>query len=235
MEFCKKFFQLYFNVCLKFLRSISMIEILYTLLFFPKSERQIITIASESKKKKNSLWYKSNLVAPLLIIYAPYFFTRVSEDFGVLNFHKGLIDLTLTGSFTLLGINVMRTSLTLINEKIDYSLLPEEITKRFGEDVEAAKSRLRFYITALTWIGGIFYVIQVCSFIDASNTKVYYYLPLILLFCLLSVVVARHITVVQTNFLDDKQFVSDSISKLSYNHKSDLKSLETIATEEGLL
>jgi hypothetical protein len=216
------------------LNKITFVNILYTLLLFSRNERDIIKLAVDSKSKKSLIWYRTNLAYPLIIIYFPIILTFVSKDFGKLDFSKSIWELTLTGSFTILGINIMRNSLTYINEKLNTDHLPPNIIENFNEDVETTKSGLRNCINYLTILGAILYFLQVGLFIDPKSAAVGPYILLIVVICFISVILGRHITVVQANFLDGSERVSTQVRQMKYNHSSDLKTLESTVLKEGL-
>jgi hypothetical protein len=114
----------FFSLAWENIKSFSLTNFLFKIILFNNEEITTVKLAIESKKKRSALWYANNLIAPFFIVYSPYLLYRVSKDFGVIGFEKNLIDLSITGGVTLLGINVMRISLTLMNEKIDDSKIP---------------------------------------------------------------------------------------------------------------
>src|SRR5689334_14313551 len=107
----------------------------FWLIRFDHNEYVTLRIALSSKRKKSMLWYGNNLFIPLLVIYSPYIWTLISNDFESIKFSKSIILLSLTGGLTLMGINVMRVSLSLVNEKIDETRIPEHLRKLVSEDI----------------------------------------------------------------------------------------------------
>src|SRR5688572_25777335 len=113
----------------------NVVGLLHRLLFFNRNEYVTIRIALSSKRRKSLLWFANNLFIPVIIIYLPYLLTLLSEHFDHIKYAKSLIDLSITGALTLLGINVVRVSLSLIDEKIDESRIPGDYLQYIIQDV----------------------------------------------------------------------------------------------------
>ncbi len=96
----------------KFLKGI--LKCFLRILFNDKDER-IIIAAFDANYLHQKYWLINNVAIPLIILYLPYVFTLINEDFGSIIFHKTFQNLTLTGSLTMLGINVMRANLTSVS------------------------------------------------------------------------------------------------------------------------
>lgn len=229
---CKKVTS-FFLVVLEFIKSVSLTNILFKIILLNNEEITTVRLAIESKKKGSALWYANNLIAPFIIVYSPYLLYRISRDFGVISFEKNLIDLSITGGVTLLGINVMRISLTLMNEKIDDSKIPSEIRKAVMNDIESIKSKLRFWIAFFTIIGAIGYFIQAAGFIKSSNPQVIWYILAILIVCVISILLGRLITIIQSNFFDNDNLIKLWLSAMIQRTASQYSSLKASA-EQGL-
>ncbi|MFD2524163.1 hypothetical protein [Emticicia soli] len=219
------------------LRNTTFIGIICTMLIFSKNEISTLKLALNSKKRKRLLWFANNLIFPLFIIYIPILLTLISHDFGKIQFDKGLLELTITGSFTLLGINVMRTGLVLANEKISEQHIPKEIAGSILEDIESIKAKLRLTINLFTFIGAFLYLIQVGSLLNPKiKPQVYYYVSAIIILSLFSVIIGRFITVIQTNFFDNENLIAEYLKSLGYNNNKDFVDMEQqIKTQGGLL
>jgi hypothetical protein len=202
---------------------------------FNKKEADTVLLAIEAKKGAKKYWYINNIITPIGILYFPYLLTLVSKDFGIITFNKTLIQLTLTGAFSMIGINVMRSSLTSVNEAIQKThITDDELFNGLIKDVESIKSKLRSLILFLTLLGTLAYFIQVANFIDPQNQHIYPYLFAVIIIFLVSIFFGRLISVVQTNFLDDKSIVEAYIASLALNHTAEFNSLKE-ETKGGLL
>jgi hypothetical protein len=229
---CKKVTS-FFLLVWEIIKSFSLTNILFKIILLNNEEITTVRLAIESKKKRSALWYANNLIAPFIIVYSPYLLYRVSSDFGVISFEKNLIDLSITGGVTLLGINVMRISLTLMNEKIDDSKIPIEIRKDVMDDIESIKSKLRFWIAFFTIIGAIGYFIQAAGFLKSSNPQVIWYVLAILIVCVISILLGRLITIIQSNFFDNDNLIKLWLSAMKQRTASQYSSLRASA-EQGL-
>lgn len=211
-----------------------LLQVWFKLLTFNRNEFVTLAVALSSKRKKSIYWYANNFFIPLIVIFIPYVLTLLSEHFKKINFHKSVLELGMTGALTLLGVNVMRTSLSLVNEKIDESKIPENIKKNVTEDIESIKSKLRLWIQFLTLIGGIAYLVQAGSFVDPTISPAEWYFVGFALVCLLSIYISRLIVVIQSNFTDNESLIQVWIQSLSYNSEKDYSSLKSLAQKEGL-
>lgn len=209
-------------------------KICFKLIFFNSNEYVTIAIALSAKKKKSIVWMANNLFIPVLIIYSPYLLTLLSHHFQTLRYEKNFYDLSITGALTLLGINVMRVSLSLIDERINESKIPESILKNVTDDIASIKSKLRLWSIVLTFIGGICYFIQVGNFLNPSQGVIKWYVGAFLLITLFSIFISRIIVVIQSNFVDNDNLIQIWMKLLNYNTEKEYSSLKTITTEEGL-
>lgn len=213
---------------------IALRNLVFRLMLFNGNEIATISLAIQSKRKKEALWYGNNLIAPLLIIYSPYLLYLVSKDFEVIQFDRGFFELSITGAITLLGINVMRISLTLINEKIDESKIPENIRRGIIEDVESLKSKLRHWINTMTILGAFLFLIQAAGFIKSDNTNTIYYIIGVFFLSIISIILGRFITIVQSNFFDNENLVKNWIDALGKKTEDDYKELTGESKNGGL-
>jgi hypothetical protein len=223
----------FFSLAWENIKGFSLTNVLFKIILLNNEEITTVKLAIESKKKRSALWYANNLIAPFFIVYSPYLLYRVSKDFGVISFEKNLIDLSITGGITLLGINVMRISLTLMNEKIDDSKIPIEIRKDVMDDIESIKSKLRFWIALFTIIGVIGYFIQAAGFLKSNNPQVIWYVIAILMACLISILLGRLITIIQSNFFDNDNLIKLWINAMKQRTANQYSSLKATA-EQGL-
>lgn len=170
-----------------------------------ETEAETILLAIGVKKTGRKYWYFNNIFIPILIVYTPFLLTEISKDFQVIHFSKTLIELTLTGTFTMIGINVIRTNMTLVNEALEATHIPDKsMFMVLVKDAESIKSKLRSWIQLLTWTGAIAYLLEVASLIDPKKPAITPYLIGVIIMFLISVFFGRLIYVMQTNFADDE-------------------------------
>ena len=202
---------------------------------FNEKEAETIQLAIEAKQAAKKYWYINNIITPIIILYLPYILTLVSEDFHIINFKKSLVQLTLTGAFSMIGINVMRTNLTLVNETIKPTHIEDKsIFEGLLKDIESIKSKIRSWILLLTLLGTLAYFIQVGNFMDTNNSNITPYLIAAIILFTLSVFFGRLISIVQTNFADDESKVRAWVNSLAKKQSNDFSSLKE-ETKGGLL
>jgi hypothetical protein len=158
----------------------------------------------------------------------------VSKHFQMIQYNRSLISLSLTGGLTLVGINVMRVSLSLISEKIDESKLPEHIQKNVTEDIESIKAKLRLWILFLTIIGGLSYFLQVGPFLNPDLPVIKWYVLAFGIICVFSIFISRLIVVVQSNFVDNENLIRIWMDLLNYKGEKEYSNLKSLVTKGGL-
>lgn len=205
-------------------------------ILFNNGEAKIILLAFNEGKKTQKYWLINQVGIPILILYIPYFFTLINRHFETIIFSKSISELTLTGALTIMGINVMRTNLTLVDEKLENNLLAEQAWFReIISDNESLKSKLKTWIWILTFIGSILYVTLVCGFILPNKPKSIYYIVLVIIAFIASAILGRILSVVQQNFAKDDQKVQTHFAIENKKGKEEYENLKDQAKDGGLL
>lgn len=203
---------------------------------FSSKEYATIKIIAFSKKKNAKVWYFNNLIFPFLVIYVPYVATVIHRNFNTISFNKTIVDLTITGSLSLLGLNVLRSASTYISEKLDESKIPSEFTNSIDvlkSELSSIKSTLKTWVFSLTVFGTIIYIIQVIQLINGTSNIIYIFIFSIISITALSILAGRFIYLLETNFLDNDEVIR-LLFKVVNNQNNDFKKLEDKINQLGL-
>ncbi len=209
---------------------------LFHIIGIKKDEYATFQIISITKRKSRRTWFINNLYFPLIVIFFPYILTIIHIAFNTISFNKNLIDLAITGSLTMLGINVLRSASTAVTDKFED---PKNFEKYEGDlanlkdQLNGIKGKLRSMVVAFTFLGGALYLIQVGQFINSSNGWIYLFFALIVICTTVSIVYGRMIYLIETNFLDNDEVVKLLFTKLD-NQTNDFNQLAEQLAKQGL-
>lgn len=210
--------------------------LLFRILGFSKNEYKTYLVAAESKSRSRNIWYINNFFAPLAIIISPYILTLLHHGFGTVNYSKSFIDILIGGSLTLIGVNVIRTSSTMLTEKIDDSKVPKESIgafKSLQNEIGHIRDKLNMYSWGLTIVGAMLYFIQVGQFVNSSNNYIYIVLSFVVFVTGSSIICGRFISLMKSNFFEDQNVMQILFNSLT-NQGADYKSLEEKINNLGL-
>jgi uncharacterized membrane protein len=101
------------------------------------------------------------------------------------------------------------------------------------DDIESIKSKLRFWIAIFTITGAIGYFIQAAGFLKSNNPQVIWYVFAILIVCLISILLGRLITIIQSNFFDNDNLIKLWLNAMKQRTSNQYSSLKASA-EQGL-
>lgn len=209
---------------------------LFRLIGIRKNEYATFQIISIPKKYAKSTWLFNNLYFPLTVIFFPYILTIVHIAFNTIPFNKSFLDLAITGSFTMLGINVLRSASTAVTEKFDDFRISDEYAGNLGalkDQLNGIKGKLRSMVVAFTFVGGALYLIQVGQFINSTNNWIYLFFAIIFLCTSLSIIFGRLIYLIETNFMDNDEVVKLLFKKLN-DQTNDFNQLADQLSKQGL-
>jgi len=209
---------------------------LFRLIGFSSKEYATIKIIAYSKKQNAKVWYFNNFFFPLCIVYIPYTATIIHNHFQTVPFSKTLLELTITGSLSLVGLNVLRSASTYISEKLDESKIPNQFSNNIDllkSELSAIKGNLKTFVFALTVIGTLLYIIQAIQLINGTNNVIYYFISVIGLVTFLSILVGRFIYLMETNFFDNEDVVI-LLFQVVNNQKNEFESLKNQINKIGL-
>ena len=209
---------------------------LFRLIGIRRNEYATFQIISIPKKNTKTTWLFNNLYFPLIVIFFPYILTIVHIAFNTIPFNKSFLDLAITGSFTMLGINVLRSASTNVTEKFDDLKIPDEYAGNLGtlkDQLNGIKGKLRSMVVAFTFVGGALYLIQVGQFINSTNNWIYLFFAIILICTSLSIIFGRLIYLIETNFMDNDEVVRLLFKKL-INQTNDFNQLADQLSKQGL-
>jgi hypothetical protein len=194
-------------------------------------------IIATNKQRNRNIWLLNNVLFPITVILSPYLWTIISENFDTIKFSKSFTTILIGGAISLLGINVLRTSSTLISEKLNYGNIPSEYSSKVSEietEINTLKKRLISWSWLLSAVGFILYFIQSAQLINDTNSVVYYFLLGILIVFLLSLFFGRFISLMESNLFDREEFTKLLFSSL-ITQNNDYNDLETKLKNQGLL
>ncbi len=194
-------------------------------------------IIATNKRRNRSVWLLNNFIFPIIVILSPFILTIISEHFHTIEFTKSFTAILIGGAISLLGINVLRTSSTIISEKLNYENIPSEYSSKVSEienEINTLKKRLTGWSWILSAIGFLLYFIQTAQLINESNKVVYWFLLGILAVLLLSLFFGRFISLMESNLFDREEFTKLLFSSL-ITQNNDYNELETQLKNQGLL
>lgn len=205
-------------------------------LLFNKKDSEIINVALNHSSSNLKYWVVNNIITPLIILYLPFLFTMVSEDFNINLVSKSWQQLTLTGTFTMIGINVMRANFTSVNEILtNDSFQNDPGFKELFAHTETLKSKLRSWVHILTILSSFFYFIQVGAFINADDQKSYKYMVIFGIVFFFSVFIARILSVIQSNFTKDEEITRGLIEIMNLQRKASYNNLKNEISKGGII
>jgi len=193
-------------------------------------------IASTAKRRNAGVWFFNNLYFPLMVIISPIVLTIVHNFFNTVEYNKSLIEILISGSLTLLGINVLRTASTAITEKIDDSIVPPQLTDKINDvfvEIDTIRSKLERRIWIITFFGWGLYLLQIGQFVNAKHSFIYVILISVALLTTASILHGRFIYLMKTNFLDTEEAITLLFTKL-LNSKNEFNKLENLLKSQGL-
>lgn len=208
----------------------------FWILGFSKKYYAAYRIISKNKRRNRGNWMINNLVFPILVILTPFILKIVSDCFKVIEFQKSYTSILIGGSLTLLGINIIRTSSTIISEKLNYENVPSEFQKKISDidsEIGTLKKRLNSWSWVLSFLGSFLYFLQVGLLINDSHNAVYWFVAIIILVFLLSLFFGRFISLMETNLFEKEEFTKLLFSKL-ITLEQDYNELESTLTKQGL-
>lgn len=209
----------------------------FWLLGFKSKYYAAYKIIAANKKRNKSIWMLNNFIFPVIVIISPYILTIISEYFHTIEFTKSFTAILIGGAISLLGINVLRTSSTIISEKLNYDNIPSEYSSKVSEienEINTLKKRLTGWSWVLSAIGFLFYFIQTAQLINDTNKVVYWFLLGILIVLLLSLFFGRFISLMESNLFDREEFTKLLFSSL-ITQNNDYNELEIQLKNQGLL
>lgn len=189
----------------------------FYLLGFSKKYYAAYQIISKNKRRNRGNWMLNNLIFPLLVIFIPFVLKIVSDCFNVFAFDKSYTTIFIGGSLTLLGINIIRTSSTIISEKLNYENVSAEFQTKINDidlEINTLKKRLNSWSWVLSILGTFLYILQVASLINDSNSTINWFVTAIILVFLLSIFFGRFISLMETNLFEKEEFATLLFSKL---------------------
>lgn len=209
----------------------------FRILGFSEKDYTTYKVISISKKKTSGVWFTNNLYFPIVVIFLPYVLTLANYCFHTTTFDKSIINICISGSITLLGINVLRTSSTVISEKLKYDNVPAELMHKVEEvesEILAIKKKLATRSWILSVLGLILYFLQIGLFVNDTSNAVYWFVLIICSLSLFSIFLGRFISLLETNVFDKEDAIRLLFKKL-ITQKEDYSKLEEQLTNQGLL
>lgn len=179
----------------------------------------------------------NNVIFPICVILSSALWIIISDNYETIDFDKSFITILISGAISLLGINVLRTSSTIISEKLNFDIIPSEFASKaseFEREISTLKKRLTGWSWVLSCIGFFLYFIQTGQLINDTNNVVYWFLAGILLVLVLSLFFGRFISLLESNIFDKEDYTKLLFSCL-ITQNNDYKELEDKLKNQGLL
>jgi RsiW-degrading membrane proteinase PrsW (M82 family) len=209
----------------------------FWLLGFNKKYYAAYKIIATNKKRNRGIWLLNNVIFPVFVIISPFILTIISSHFNTIQYTKSFAAIITGGALTLLGINVLRTSSTIISEKLNYDNIPSEYSSKISE-VEAEINTLKKRLTGWSWVlsavGFLLYFIQTAQLINDTNNVIYWFILGIVIVLLLSLFFGRFISLMESNLFDREEFTKLLFSSL-ITQSNDFAELENQLKNQGLL
>ncbi|MEJ0106143.1 MAG: hypothetical protein WDO19_27890 [Bacteroidota bacterium] len=209
---------------------------LFKLLGFSNKDYATYKIISTSKKRNAGAWFFNNLWFPLLVVISPIGLTIVHHYFNTVAYQKTFLEILISGSFTLLGINVIRTASTAISEKLDESMIPAQLSGQVEgliPEINSIKSKLDRRVWFITFGGWALYLLQIGQFVNTSHSFIYLILVIVIILTFTSILYGRFIFLMKTNVFDTEEVVSLLFGKL-IRQRDDFNQLEDLLKKQGL-
>lgn len=182
-------------------------------------------------------WFFNNFYFPLIVVIStPLLLFAFHTFFKSIPYNKGIIEIFITGSITLLGLNVLRTSLTTTTEQL---VMPDRNNPDLNKydkllldflDLRTTLDRRAFWLTFFGWI---FYVAQIGQFVNNSNWVIYIFIILVLLLMVASVINARFIFIMKGNLASDDDLMRTLFGSLP-NQTNDYDNLKNLFQQQSL-
>jgi hypothetical protein len=209
---------------------------IFRILGFSGKDYATFKIVSTSKHKNSGTWLFNNFYFPLMVVVSPFILTLVHNTYNTVAYKKTLLEILISGSFTLIGINVIRTASTSISEKLDDSKVPtqfkDQIDNLFGE-IDGIRNKLERRVWVISYIGWGLYLLQIGQFVNDSSWVIYIILSIVIILTLASIIHGRFIFLMKTNLFDKEEVVMLLFGKL-LGQKNDFKQLEELLKNQGL-
>lgn len=214
----------------------------YQLLFFKiigfnNNEITTFKIVTHTKKRTARVWYINNLIFPLTVIFLPYVFTLLHYMFDTIDFNKSIQDICISGALTILGINVLRTSSTVFSEKNKHENVPPDLLGNINEvelEIHAMKKRLAARSWVFSVIGMFLYLSQICNFVKNDGFFVYFIISAIVIVSLISIMLGRFISLLETNIFETEDAIRLIFQKL-VSRPETYENLKSTLIKQGLL
>jgi hypothetical protein len=209
---------------------------LFKLLGFSANDYSTYKIASLSKRTNRDIWIFNNVLVPVGIIISPYLLTLIHDYFGTVAYSKSIFDILISGSLTLLGINVLRTASTSLSENIDNTKIPKQLVSDFNalqNKIEDIRSKLYRKSWSLTAIGALFYLLQIGQFVNSSNNAMYFVLFFVLFISVYSIFCARFMSLMKSNFIQNEEVIPMLFNRL-LKKRDDFNNLEEQLRKKGI-
>lgn len=193
-------------------------------------------IVSTAKRKNAGAWFFNNLWFPSLVILSPIILTIVHVYFNTVAYNKSLLEILISGSLTLMGINVIRTASTSVSEKLDESMVPNQFASQTAglvSEINAIKSKLERRVWFITFGGWFLYLLQIGQFVNASHPIIYLVLVIVVILTLVSVLYGRFIFLMKTNLFDTQEAIGLLFGRL-INQNDEFTHLEETLKNQGL-
>lgn len=209
----------------------------FLLLGFRKKDYATFQMLSASKKKSRSTWFENNLGWPLFVIFLPWGFALLHRAFNTVAYDRTILEIAISGSLTLVGINVLRSTFILISDRLDDSKIPEHLKDAWPEvlaEIKGMKEKIKWKVWFFSVVGTVLYVVQVIQLINTTEPYVYYVLIGIVYIAIVSIFLARFIFLLETNFLEDKDLI-EMLFRCLKSQKNDYENMKTKLAKQGIL
>jgi hypothetical protein len=209
---------------------------LFRLFGFSNKDYATFKILSTSKKRNSGWWFFNNLYFPLMVIVSPIILTIVHNYYNTVAYNKSFIEIIISGSLTLLGINIVRTASTAIGEKLDGTNIPAQLKDQIDSliaEIDSIKSKLDRRVWFISFFGWGLYLLQIGQFVNNSHSFVYVILLVVIILAITSVLYGRFIYLMKTNIFDREEVVTLLFGKL-LSAKDDFTQLESVLQNQGL-
>lgn len=208
----------------------------FWLLGFSSKYYAAYKIIATNKRRNRGLWIINNFTFPICVILSPVILLIIDHYFHTIQYTKSFTAILIGGAITLLGINVLRTSSTIISDKLNYDNIPSEFSSKISE-IESEINTLKKRLTAWSWVlsslGFLLYFIQTAQLINDSSNVVYWFLGAIIIVFFLSLFFGRFISLMESNLFEREEFTKLLFSKL-ITQNNDYNNLETLLKPQGL-
>lgn len=209
----------------------------FRIIGFSKKDYTTYKTVSVSKIRSSDNWFFNNLYFPVMVIISPVLLIAIHYFFNTIAYNRSLLDILITGSLTLLGINVLRTASTTMSEKVD---LPDKRSADISKyeklilEVDDIRSKLDRRTWVLTLIGWLVYFSQVGQFVTNSHSVIYIFVIGVILLTFVSIIYGRFIFIMKTNVLGNDEVAKALFGSLP-NQSNDYDELKNRLNKQGVL